>query len=132
MNYEPFTMNQRGFTFVEIMIVLVIIGILLTLAQPNFTTSVQRAREATLKENLFILRDVIDQHYADHGEYPPTLEALVEKRYLRKIPKDPVTGSDTTWALVHDTKEDGTEAGIFDVRSGSDQTGLDGTPYNTW
>jgi len=132
MNHEPSTMNQRGFTFVEIMIVLVVIGILVTLATPSFTTSVQRAREAALRENLFILRDVIDQHYADHGTYPPALEVLVEKRYLRKVPKDPITGLENTWLLVADTDEHGVEAGIFDVKSGSDQAAMDGTLYNTW
>ncbi len=124
--------DTHGFTFVEIMIVLVVIGILLTLAQPSFTSSVQRAKEATLKENLFIFRDVIDQYYADYGEYPPTLEALVDGLYLRKIPKDPITGSDTTWAVVYATNEDGEEEGIFDVLSGSDEIGLDGTPYSDW
>jgi general secretion pathway protein G len=132
MNHEPRTTNQRGFTFVEIMIVLVIIGILLTLAQPSFSTSVQRAREAALKENLFIMREVLDQHYADHGEYPPSLEALVEKRYLRRIPKDPITGSEATWVLIQDQNEDGTEAGIFDIKSSSEQVGMDGTAHNTW
>jgi len=129
---SPRTLNQAGFTFVEIMIVLVVIGILVTLATPSFTTSVQRAREAALRENLFILRDVIDQHYADHGTYPPALEVLVEKRYLRKVPKDPITGLENTWLLVADTDEHGVEAGIFDVKSGSDQAAMDGTLYNTW
>jgi len=129
---SPRKLNQDGFTFIEIMIVLVIIGILVTLAQPSFTTSVQRAREAALKENLFVMRDVIDQHYADHGEYPPSLEVLIEKRYLRKVPKDPITGTEATWVLVHDKNEDGMEAGIFDIKSGSDQAAMDGTTYNTW
>lgn len=129
---SPGTLDVRGFTFVEVMIVLVVIGILVTLAVPSFTTSVHRAREAALRENLFILRDVIDQHYADHGTYPPALEVLVEKRYLRKIPKDPITGSESTWILVPDTDEHGVEAGIFDVKSGSDQSAMDGTVYNTW
>jgi general secretion pathway protein G len=132
LNHEPSTLNQRGFTFIEIMIVLVIIGILVTLAQPSFSTSVQRAREATLQENLFIFRDVIDQYFADHDEYPPTLEALVEARYLRKIPKDPLTGSDATWLLVYATNDDGVEEGIFDVKSGSESIAMDGTRYESW
>ncbi len=114
------------------MIVLAVIGILITLAQPSFTTSVHRAREATLKEDLFILRDVLDQYYADHGEYPPSLEALVEERYLRKIPMDPITGSDATWILVYDVNENGEEQGIFDIRSGSDLIAMDGTAYSEW
>lgn len=126
------TLDQTGFTLVEVMIVLVVIGILVTLATPSFTTSVHRAREAALRENLFVLRDVIDQHYADNGTYPPALEALVEKRYLRKIPKDPITGSESTWILVPDTDEHGVEVGIFDVKSGSDQAAMDGTQYNAW
>lgn len=132
LNPAPLRIDERGFTFIEIMIVLVVIGILLSLAQPSFSTSVHRAREATLQEDLFIFRDVIDQYYADHEEYPPTLEAIVEARYLRKIPKDPMTGSDTTWILVYITNEEGEEQGIFDVKSGSDQVGLDGTAHSDW
>ena len=130
--FSPRALDEGGFTFVEVMIVLVVIGILVTLATPSFTTSVHRAREAALRENLFVLRDVIDQHYADNGTYPPALEALVEKRYLRKIPKDPITGSESTWTLVPDTDEHGVEVGIFDVKSGSDQAAMDGTVYNAW
>lgn len=114
------------------MIVLVVIGILVTMAQPSFSTSVWRAREATLKEDLFILRDVIDQFYADREEYPPTLEALIENSYLRKIPKDPITGTNDTWLVVYATNELGEEEGIFDVRSGSDLISMDGTPYAEW
>ena len=129
---ELFTVNQGGFTFVEIMIVLAVIGILVTMAQPSFSTSVWRAREATLQEDLFIFRDVIDQYYADQEEYPPTLEALVENLYLRKIPKDPITGAHDTWLVVYAFSELGEEEGIFDVKSGSDMVGLDGTPYTEW
>ena len=114
------------------MIVLAVIGILVTMAQPSFSTSVWRAREATLKEDLFIFRDVIDQYYADQDEYPPTLEALVENLYLRKIPKDPITGANDTWLVVYAFSELGEEEGIFDVKSGSDMVGLDGTPYTEW
>ena len=114
------------------MIVLVVIGILVTMAQPSFSTSVWRAREATLKEDLFIFRDVINQYYTDHGEYPSTLEALVEMRYLRRIPKDPITGADDTWLIVYAVDELGQEQGIFDVMSGSDMVALDGTSYQEW
>lgn len=132
VNCELLTMNQAGFTFVELMIVLVVIGILVTMAQPSFSTSVWRAREATLKEDLFIFRDVINQYYTDHGEYPSTLEALVEMRYLRRIPKDPITGADDTWLIVYAVDELGQEQGIFDVKSGSDMVALDGTSYQEW
>ena len=132
LNYEPSALNQAGFTFVELMIVLVVIGILVTMAQPSFSTSVWRAKEATLKENLFVFRDVINQYYADHGESPSTLEALVEMRYLRRIPKDPITGADDTWLIVYAVGELGQEQGIFDVRSGSNMVALDGTHYQEW
>ncbi len=132
LDYEPSTLNQGGFTFVEIMIVLAVIGILVTMAQPSFSTSVWRAREATLQEDLFIFRDVIDQYYADQEEYPPTLEALVENLYLRKIPKDPITGAHDTWLVVYATNELGEEEGIFDVKSGSDMIATDATPYAEW
>ena len=124
--------SPRGFTLIEILIVVTIIGILITLAQPSYQRAVAAAKEATLKEDLFILRDVIDQFYADNTKYPQALNDLVEKRYLRRIPKDPITGSDETWTLVHLTDEQGQQQGIFDVRSGSEATALDGTRYSDW
>jgi len=124
--------SPKGFTLIEILIVVTIIGILITLAQPSYQRAVAAAKEATLKEDLFILRDVIDQFYADNTKYPQALNDLVEKRYLRRIPKDPITGSDETWTLVHLTDEQGQQQGIFDVRSGSEATALDGTRYSDW
>ena len=99
--------RRRGFTLIEILIVITIIGILVTLAQPSFNRAVTAAKEATLKENLFILRDVIDQFYADNTKYPASLSELVEKGYIRQVPKDPVTGSADTWVLVPATDEQG-------------------------
>ena len=124
--------SSAGFTLIEVLIVITIIGILITLAQPSYQRAVAAAKEATLKEDLFILRDVIDQFYADNVKYPQALNDLVEKRYLRRIPKDPITGSDETWTLVHLTDEQGQQQGIFDVRSGSEATALDGTRYSDW
>ena len=122
----------RGFTLIEILIVITIIGILLTLAQPSFNRAVTAAKEATLKENLFIFRDVIDQFYADNTKYPASLNDLVEKGYIRQVPKDPVTGSADTWVLVPATDEQGQAAGVYDVRSGSDRTARDGARYADW
>jgi len=121
-----------GFTLIELLIVISIIGILVTLAQPYYQRALTAAKEATLKEDLFILRDVIDQYYADNGKYPAALNDLVDKKYIRRIPKDPVTGSAETWALVSLTDDQGQQGGIFDVRSGSDTIALDGTRYSDW
>jgi len=121
-----------GFTLIELLIVISIIGILVTLAQPYYQRAVMAAKEATLKEDLFILRDVIDQFYADNGKYPPALNDLVDKRYVRRIPNDPITGSAETWAVVYFTDEQGQQNGIFDVRSGSEAIALDGTRYSDW
>ncbi len=123
---------RAGFTLIELLIVITIIGILVTLAQPSYQRAVTAAKEAALKEDLFILRDVIDQYYADTGKYPLALNDLVEKRYLRRIPKDPITGSAETWTLVYFTDEQGQQNGIFDVKSGSEAIALDGTRYSDW
>ena len=125
-------LSAPGFTLIEILIVITIIGILITLAQPSFNRAVTAAKEATLKENLFIFRDVIDQFYADNTKYPASLNDLVEKGYIRQVPKDPVTGSADTWVLVPATDEQGQAAGIYDVRSGSDRTARDGSQYADW
>ncbi len=124
--------SPRGFTLIEVLIVVTIIGILISLAQPSYQRAVTSAKEATLKENLFILRDVIDQFYADNSKYPLALNDLVEKRYLRRMPKDPVTGSAETWALVYFTDEQGQQNGIIDVHSGSEGIALDGTRHSDW
>ena len=117
-----------GFSLIELLIVVTIIGILASLAAPSYQTSVIKAREAALRQDLFTIRDVLDQHRADQGKYPPSLQALVSAGYLRAIPKDPFTNSDTSWQEMTDA----TEGGIFDVFSGSEFVGTNGTPYNRW
>ncbi len=124
--------GSRGFTLIEILIVITIIGILITLAQPSFNRAVTAAKEVTLKENLFILRDVIDQFYADNTKYPDALNQLVEKGYIRQVPKDPLTGSAESWVIVPATDEQGQQVGVYDVKSGSDRTASDGSRYNEW
>ncbi len=112
------------------MIVISIISILTTLALPNMQRSIIRARETSLKNMLFVFRDVIDQYYGDHGRYPDTLNELVEKKYIRAIPKDPFTGKTETWIIM---PPDASEGGsVYDIHSGSNRVGLDGTPYNEW
>jgi general secretion pathway protein G len=119
---------EQGFTLIELLIVVSIIGILATLAAPSYQASVIKAREAALRQDLFTMRDVLDQHRADQGKYPSSLQALVSAGYLRGIPKDPFTNSATSWQEMTDAAE----GGIFDVFSGSEFVGTNGTPYNRW
>ncbi|MGD9851354.1 MAG: type IV pilin protein [Nitrospirales bacterium] len=127
-------LHKKGYTLVELMIVVAIVGILVTLAIPTFQQSALKAREAALKQNLFTMRAVIDQYYADMGNYPSSLDALVESKYLREIPVDPFTKSSTTWTAIYEdlAEDEDSPAGIFDVKSGSDETALNGTPYKEW
>lgn len=120
--------GAHGFTLLELMIVVSIIGILATLAVPSYQSSVVKAREAALRQDLSTLRDVLDQHKADKGKYPPSLSVLVSVGYLRGIPKDPFTGTTTTWQEIFDP----IEGGVVDIFSGAEFVGTDGTPYNRW
>lgn len=132
-----------GFTLLELVIVIAIIGILAALVMPNLRDVPVRAKEAVLKTDLVTFRKVIDQYQADKGYYPPSLETLVDEGYLREIPDDPFTGSSTTWQVVMsepDWEQEPVETelsptgdpGIIDVRSGSPATALDGTRYSEW
>jgi len=134
---------EQGFTLLELIIVVAIVGILATIAMPALKDVPTRANEAVLKTNLHTIRDVIDQHYGDKGKYPTSLEQLVERGYLRKLPVDPMTKRNDTWVPVYeeadpnspgpesDQNEDG-QPGITDVHSGSPRNALDGTPYSEW
>ena len=127
--------RQQGFTLIELMIVMVIITILAGIGLAVYGNSVRTAKEATLRENLFRMREAIDQYHADKNRYPATLEALVEDKYIRQVPVDPFTQSVDTWQTTMADPEPGNpsaEPGIYNVKSGAEGTGLDGTPYSEW
>ena len=127
--------RSRGLTLIELMVVMAIIVILAGIGTAMYTNSLTRSREAVHKEDLFRMRDAIDQYYADKGKYPATLDALVSDQYLRKIPVDPFTNSADTWQTIMaepDPSNPSADVGVFDVKSGTDRTAIDGTPYADW
>ena len=125
--------SRRGFTFVELMVVVTIIVILISMAIPIYNRSIIRAKESVLANNLFTLRSVIDSYTYDKQKAPQQLQDLVSEGYLQKIPIDPMTGSNQTWRTIMEDASQSvnqSEPGIFDVKSGSDKIGLDGTAYS--
>jgi general secretion pathway protein G len=126
---------SRGFTLIELMVVMAIISVLLAIAVPVYQKSIIRAKESVLRNNIFTLRSMIDEYTIDKQKAPESLDALVSEGYLRQIPQDPMTNSNQTWRVImEDTPVGGSTAspGVFDVRSGSDQKALDGTNYSDW
>jgi len=123
-------MKPRGFTLIELLVVLAIIATLLTIAVPRYFTSIDKSKEAVLKENLHQMRDAIGKYYADRGKYPESLQALATDKYLRTVPLDPVTDSATTWIVL--APEDPQKGGVSDVRSGAPGKALDGSEFSTW
>ncbi len=121
----------RAFTLIELLVVMAIIATLLTIAVPRYLHSVDRARDAALRQTLAATRDAIDKFYGDTGRYPETLQQLVDRRYLRRAPFDPMTQSDATWVVVVPSEDRG-QSGVYDLHSGAPGNGPDGTPYADW
>jgi general secretion pathway protein G len=129
------SMRENGFTLVELMIVMLIIGVLAAIAIPNFVASIKNAKEAVLKEDLHVMRNAIDSYTMDKEKAPQSLDDLVQTGYLRSIPSDPMTHSTETWATTTDDtlqSIDQSEPGVNDVHSGSQEVGTDGQPYSSW
>ena len=119
---------RRGFTLIELMVVLSIVALLLTLALPRYFGSIDKSKEAVLRENLNQMRDAISRYYADKGKYPESLDALAGEKYLRGVPLDPVTESDKTWIIVQ--PDDPQKSGVYDVRSGASGKTKDGREFS--
>lgn len=122
--------RRRGFTLIELLVVMAILATLLSIAAPRYFESVDRAKEAALKTDLRLMREAIDKHRADTGRLPETLQRLVDARYLRSIPIDPVTDSAADWIVV--AHPDGVTPGVYDVRSGARAEARDGSRFDTW
>ena len=119
-----------GFTLIELIVVLAIIGLLVSLVAPHYAGRVKKAEETVLRQDLLVMREALDKYFADAGDYPETLQELVSKRYLRNVPSDPITQSATTWTLI--APADSRKGSVYDVRSGAKGTGSDGKPYAEW
>ena len=127
--------GKRGFTLIELMIVMAIIGVIVSMAVPLYQKSIIRSKESVLKQNLFTLRTVIDEYTYDKQKAPQSLQDLVSEGYLRTVPVDPMTGTDASWRVIMEDGMNATsqsEPGIYDVRSGSDGKSLEGTAYSDW
>jgi general secretion pathway protein G len=120
----------RGFTLIEMLVVMVILSLLLTIAVPRYMRSLQRSKESVLHQDLAALRESIDKFYGDTGKFPESLETLVEQHYLRSIPVDPISKSTTSWVVTH--AEDPEDTGVKDVHSGAEGASLSGEPYASW
>jgi general secretion pathway protein G len=130
-NARRFSRGTRsGFTLIELLVVMAIIALLLTIALPRYWHSTDRAKESVLKQDLAQIRIAIDQYHADRGKYPDRLEDLVEKKYLRTVPRDPLTESPSTWVVV--SPSEATAGAVYDIKSGASGTASDGRNYSEW
>ena len=123
-------MKKTGFTLIELLVVLGIVALMLTLAVPRYFPSIDKSKEVVLADNLRNVRAVIDQYYGDTGRYPDTLDQLVEKKYLRALPVDPLTESSASWIIV--APDDGSKGGVYNIKSGAPGNDRSGKPYAEW
>ena len=122
--------RRRGFTLIELLVVMSIIGVLLTIAVPRYFRTVQHSKETVLRRDLSVIRESIDRHYGDLGQYPDALATLVEKHYIRSVPVDPFTKSSESWLVVE--SDDPDHPGVRDIHSGSPENAADGSPFVSW
>lgn len=123
-------MRTRGFTMIELMVAMAILAMILTIAAPKYFGNLDAAKENTLREDLYVMRDAIDKHFADLGRYPDSLNDLVTKRYLRAVPVDPITQKSSTWVVK--APADTTLGAVYDVQSGAPNKARDGTAFKDW
>jgi len=128
--HRAIAVHRRGFTLIELLIVLAIIATLLTVAMPRYFGSLEKSKEATLRQTLAVTRDAIDKFYGDNGRYPETLAELAEKRYLRAVPVDPMTEAADSWAIVPPPPDAGVKGAVYDLRSGAEGKTVDGVAYS--
>lgn len=124
--------RSSGFTLIELIVVLAIVGLLASIVAPRYVRSVDNAREASLRTSLNVMRDAIDKYAADRGRYPESIDDLVAKGYLRKVPEDPVTGRSDSWQMLPPRADDAMPGRVGDVRSGASGRAQDGRPYSAW
>ena len=122
---------QAGFTLIELMVVLTVLALLLTIAAPRYFQHIEHAKEATLKQDLAVMRDAIDKFHGDKGRYPDSLDELVSSRYIRNVPADPMTDSTSTWRVIPPTDTEAKGA-VYDVKSGAEGKAAEGSPYGEW
>jgi general secretion pathway protein G len=129
---RPSSTRRRGFTLIELIVVFAILALLVSIAVPRYFAHIERAKETTLKQDLTVMRDAIDKFYADKGRYPDSLDEMVQQRYLRAVPVDPITERDTTWMVLPPPPDTEAKGAVFDVKSGADGQASDGTAYGDW
>jgi len=127
---QPFNKISRGFTLIELMVVMTVIALLISIAVPRYFHSVEQAKEATLKQSLNVMRVAIDKFYGDNDRYPTSINELVTKKYIRAVPLDPITESTETWVIQAPSLD--TVGAVFDIKSGATGTAKDGTSYAEW